>query len=419
MLITARASLGIAGATLGPSTLALIGNMFRDPRQRTFAVAVWATSLSAGGAIGPMVGGVLLEWFWWGSAFLLAVPVMAVLLVTAPLLLPEYRDTSAGRVDLISVALSLATVLPVVYGLKRIAQDGPAWAAVLPIVAGLAVGTGFVRRQRTLANPLIDLRLFRLRAFAAALAANTVGFFVLLGVFFLVAQYLQLVLGFSPLRAGLWTVPSFGGFIVGSMLTPRIVRRIRPASAMAAGLVLAAVGFGMLSQVDPGSGPAVLVGGSVVLSLGLAPVFTLVTTTVLASTPPERAGAASALSETSTEFGGALGIAVLGSVGAAVYRGEVAGAIPAGVRPEDAEVARHTLGGAIAVAERLPGQVGPDLLDTARAAFTDGLHVTAAISVVAMIGIAAVVTVLLRHMHTGAETVQTTEAQQATQPMAA
>jgi DHA2 family multidrug resistance protein-like MFS transporter len=352
---------------------------------------------------------VLLERFWWGSVFLLGVPVMALLLAAAPLLLPEYRDTGGGPVDLLSVALSLAAILPVIYGLKQIAQDGPEWSSALPIVAGLAAGAVFIRRQRVLADPLVDLRLFRIPAVSASLAANTLGFFVLLGVFFLVAQYLQLVRGLSPLPAGLWTVPSFGGFIVGSMLTPLIVRRARPATTMAGGLVLAAVGFGMLTQVDPGSGLAVLVGGSVVLSLGLAPVFALVTTTVLESTPPERAGAASALSETSTEFGGALGIAVLGSVGAAVYRAEVAGAVPAGVPPEAAETTQHTLGGAVAVAGRLPDQVGPAVLDAARVAFTHGLHVTAAISVVVTIGMAVLVAVLLRPARRSAGTEQTPE----------
>ena len=403
MLIGARALLGVAGATLAPSTLSLIRNMFADPRQRTVAIAVWITSFSAGGAIGPLAGGVLLEWFWWGSVFLLAVPVMALLLVLGPILLPEYRDPQAGRLDLVSAGLSLAAVLLVIYGLKRIAQDGPGWPAALFIVAGLAVGVGFLRRQRALADPLLDLRLFRVPAFSAGLATNVLGFFVAFGAFLFIAQHLQLVLGLSPLRAGLWTVPSGGGFIVGSLLTPLLVRRLRPAFVMAGGLALAAVGFGLLTQVDGASGLAVLVTGSVVFSLGLAPVFTLATDLTVGVAPPERAGAASAISETSSEFGGALGIAILGSVAIAVYRSHVADAVPAGVPSQAAHAARDTLGGAVAVAGQLPDQPGQALLDVARQAFTQGLQLTFAVSAAVAIGIAILAAVLLRHVGAGSE----------------
>jgi DHA2 family multidrug resistance protein-like MFS transporter len=171
MLIVARALLGVAGATLAPSTLSLIFNMFHDPHQRTVAIGVWVASYSAGAVIGPVVGGLMLEIFWWGSVFLLALPVMALLLVLGPLLLPEFRNPDAGRLDLTSAALSLAAVLLAIYGLKQIAQDGLGWLPALSIVAGLVVGLTFVRRQRTLADPMIDLGLFRIRAFNASLAA--------------------------------------------------------------------------------------------------------------------------------------------------------------------------------------------------------------------------------------------------------
>jgi DHA2 family multidrug resistance protein-like MFS transporter len=403
MLIAARALLGVAGATLAPSTLSLIRNMFADPRQRTVAIGVWISSFSAGGAIGPLAGGVLLEWFWWGSVFLLGVPVMALLLVVGPLLLPESRDPQAGRLDLPSAGLSLGAVLLVIYGLKRVALDGLGWPPVLSIVAGLAVGVVFVRRQQTLIDPLLDLRLFANRAFSAALATNTLGFFVGFAALLLIAQYLQLVLGLSPLQAGLWTVPSGGGFIVGSMLTPLLVRRLRPALVMASGLALAAVGFGLLTQVDPASGLTVLVTGSVMFSLGLAPVFTLAADLVVGAAPPERAGAASGISETSSEFGGALGIAVLGSVALAVYRGQVTDAVPAGVPPQAAEAARDSLGGAVAVVGQLPGQLGAGLLDVARESFTQGLRLTFAISAAVAIGIAMLAVILLRGVGAAAE----------------
>jgi DHA2 family multidrug resistance protein-like MFS transporter len=403
MLIAARAVLGVAGATLAPSTLSLIRNMFSDPRQRTLAIAVWITSFSAGAAVGPLAGGVLLERFWWGSVFLLAVPVMALLLALGPALLPEFRDPAAGRLDLRSAGMSLVAVLAVIYGLKQLAQDGPGWRPVVAVLAGLVVGLGFARRQRRLADPLLDLRLFRERAFSAALATNTLGFFVAFGSDLFVAQYLQLVLGLSPLRAGLWSVPSALGFVVGSMLTPTLVRRVRPAFVMAGGLVLAAAGFGLFTRVDAVSGLAVLVTGSVVWGLGLAPMATLATDLIVGAAPAERAGAASAISETSSELGGALGIAVLGSVGTAVYRAQVAGAVPAGVPSGAAAAARDTLGGAVAAAGQLPDQLGGALLGVAREAFTQGLQVTAAISAVVALAIAILAAALLRDVRGSAE----------------
>jgi MFS transporter, DHA2 family, multidrug resistance protein len=393
----------VAGATLAPSTLSLIRNMFLDPKQRTVAIAVWVTSFSVGGAIGPLAGGLLLEWFWWGSVFLLAVPVMALLLVLGPLLLPEYRDPAAGRLDLLSAGMSLAAVLLVIYGLKQFAQEGPGWRPALFVVAGVAVGAVFVRRQHTLADPLIDLRLFRSRAFTASLASYMGGLLVAFGAFLFVAQYLQLVLGMSPLQAGLWMLPEGFGFVAGSMLAPLLARRARPGLVMAAGLALAAVGFGLLTQVQTGSGLAVLVAGSLVLSLGLAPVITLATDLIVGAAPPQRAGAAAGISETGAEFGGALGIAVLGSIGIAIYRGQVTESVPAGVPSQAAAAAQDTLGGAVAAAGRLPGQLSAALLDAAQAAFTHALQVTAAISATLTLGMGILAVVVLRNVQAAAE----------------
>jgi MFS transporter, DHA2 family, multidrug resistance protein len=398
MLIAARALLGVAGATLAPSTLALIRNMFADPQERTFAIGVWITSFSGGAAIGPLVGGLLLERFWWGSVFLLAVPVMAVLLVVGPRLLPEYRNPAAGRLDLISAAESLVAVLAVIYGLKQMAQEGLGWEAVVAIAAGLAVGAAFVRRQGRLADPLIDLRLFRVPAFSGALTANTLGFFVNFGIAVFIAQYLQLVLGLSPLEAGLWTLPWAGGFIVGSMLTPVIVSRISAASAIVGGLALAAAGFGLLTQVSGDSSLATLVTGSVVLALGLAPVFTLAADLMVSAAPAERAGAAAGISETSSEFGGALGIAVLGVIGTALYRGEVADTVPAGIPSEAADAARDSLGGAVAAGDELPEASAPELVDAASDAFTQALQLAATLSAAVLIAAAVLAWGLLRRV---------------------
>ena len=403
MLIAARALLGVAGAIVAPSTLSLLRNMFLDPRQRTVAISVWITSFSVGGAIGPLAGGVLLEWFWWGSVFLLAVPVMALLLVLGPLLLPEFRDPRAGRLDLVSAALSVTAVLAVIYGLKQLAQDGLGWPPALSVLAGLVVGVVFVRRQHRLADPLLDLRLFRVPAFSASLTTNLLSFFVGFGALLFIAQYLQLVLGLSPLAAGLWMLPSSGGFILGSLLTPVLVRRVRPAFVMAAGMVLAAVGLGLFTQLDGAAGLAVLVTGSVVFSLALAPVDTLATDLAVGAAPPERAGAASALSETSAELGGALGIAILGVIGTAVYRSQMADRLPAGIPPETAASARDTLGGAVAAAGQLPDQLGQALLGAARQAFTQGLHLAFTISAAAAIGVAILAAILLRRLRPNSE----------------
>jgi DHA2 family multidrug resistance protein-like MFS transporter len=396
MLIAARALLGVAGATLAPSTLSLVRTMFPDPTQRTTAVGVWITSFSVGALVGPPLGGLLLEFFWWGSVFLLAVPVMLLLLLIGPKLLPEYRDPNAGGYDLPSAGLSLAAVLAVVYGLKQSVQDGVGPQPALFVLAGLALGLVFVLRQRRLANPLVDLGLFRVRAFSSALVLYLLATFVAFAAFLFVFQYLQLVLGKSPLEAALWSMPSFAAFIVGSLLTAPLVRRVRPAYVMGGGLALAATGYALLSQVGEASGLGLLVIATVVFSLGEAPVFTLTNDFVIGTAPAERAGAAAALSETASELGGALGIAVLGSIGIAIYRGRVSDGIPRRVPPDEADAARDTLGGAVAAAAELPDALGAELLDVARGAFTQGLEVAALTSAVIAGGMAALTILPLR-----------------------
>jgi DHA2 family multidrug resistance protein-like MFS transporter len=401
MLIVSRALLGVAAATLAPSTLSLIRNMFLDPGQRTFAIGVWATSFSVGAAIGPLLGGVLLEFFWWGSVFLLAVPVMTLLLLVGPRLLPEFRDSEAGRLDLVSAGLSIVAVLAVIYGLKRIAEGGLDWSATLSIAAGLAVALAFVQRQRLLSDPLIDVRLFRSRRFNASLAANTVSLAIAFGIFLFIAQYLQLVLGLSPLEAGLWTVPSAGGFIAGSMLAPVLVRHVRPAYVVAGGLTLAAAGLGLLAQVGGDSDLALVVTASVVIALGVAPAVTLATDLIIGCVPPERAGVASGISETGAELGGALGIAVLGSIGIAVYRNQLADVLPAGVPASEAEAARDTLGGALEAVEQLPDARGAALLEAAQEAFTAGLQVVAVTGAAVAVATAVLAAVFLRRTGAG------------------
>ena len=396
MLIASRALMGVAGATLAPSTLSLIFNMFRDLKQRSVAIGIWITSFSAGSAIGPVLGGVLLEYFWWGSVFLLALPVMVLLLALGPRVLPEFRNPEATRLDLPSAGLSLAAVLAVIYGLKQAVQDGFGPVPATAILAGLAIGFLFVQRQRKLADPLIDLRLFRIPAFNASLATNMLAIFVAFGYFLFVAQYLQLVLGLSPLQAGLWSLPSAIGFTIGSNLAPRFVHRVRPAWVLSPALLLAALGLALLTQAGGSNGLLVVVAASVVVSLALSPVFNLTTELIVGSAPPEKAGAASGISETAAELGGALGIAILGSIGVAIYRGELAERLPAAIPAEVAAIARDTLGSAVAAAGQLPDQLGAALLEIAREAFVRGMQLSSAIAAVVAVGLALLAVVALR-----------------------
>jgi DHA2 family multidrug resistance protein-like MFS transporter len=379
MLIAARAVLGMAGATLAPSTLSLIRNMFLHPRQRTVAIGVWTASYSVGGAIGPLLGGALLQHFHWGAVFLLAVPVMVLLLVTGPILLPESRAPSTKGLDLGSAALSLAAVLAVIYGVKVSVQGGglmrwPLFSAGI----GLGLGTLFVRRQRRLAAPLIDLRLFGTRAFSLSLALYMIATLLTFGAYVLVGQYLQLVAGLSPLAVGLWTLPWSASYVVGSFLGPALARRIQPAYVMGGGLALAAAGFFAVPRVT-GLGVEAVIIASTAYSLGLSPVFTLGIDAIVAAAPAERAGAAAALSETGSELGGALGIAVLGSVATAIYRAHLGQAsLPeVEIPPAARDAALDTLGAAAAAAAKLRAVgAGVRLLDAAQGAFTHALRVT-------------------------------------------
>jgi DHA2 family multidrug resistance protein-like MFS transporter len=378
-LIAARALLGVAGATLGPSTLALIRTMFDDPGRRSVAIGIWITSFSAGAAVGPLVGGVLLERFWWGSVFLPAVPVMVLVLVLGPVLLPEYRAPGSARIDLPSASMALTAVLAVIYGLKEVAQSGTSALAVLAVAAGALLAILFGRRQRRLRDPLIDLRLFRVPAFSVALGAYTLGFFVNFGSLLFVSQYLQLVLGQAPFTAGLWTVPGALAIVVGSLLTPSLLRALRPSALLRGGLLVGAAGYAVLLLVGGGGGLAAVVVGTVVGSLGLSVVFTVATDVIVAAAPPERAGAASAISETGSELGGAVGIAVMGALATAVYRYELADL--AGVPPATLWTARGTLGAAAAVAGELDEPLGAALLSAARAAFVTSFQLAVGVGV--------------------------------------
>lgn len=321
MLIAARATLGVAAATLMPSTLALINNLFADPRERALAFGIWATIFGVGYALGPVVGGYLLEQFWWGATFLLAVPIAALLLLLAPFLLPEYRAPNSGRIDLLSVAISLSAMLPVIYGIKQVAKYGVAPDAIAAIVVGLIFAVLFVRRQKRLSDPLVDIRLFSNKAFSVALIVLLVGLVAVGGTMLLSAQYLQLVAGYAPFVAGLWMGLAALGMIVGGVGAPLLARLIRPGFVVAGSLVLSGVGYLMLAGVgNGGANVALVVAGLGLAYLGNGVIAALGTNLVIGAAPAAKAGSASAMSETVQDIGVSIGIAVLGSLATAVYR---------------------------------------------------------------------------------------------------
>jgi len=370
MLIVVRGALGVAGATLMPSTLALITNMFRDEKQRGRAISIWATCQFAGGAAGPVFAGFLLQHFSWGSVFLVAVPAVAVLLVAGPFLLPEFRAPASGRLDLPGVALSLAAVLLIVFGLKQLAGGGSLVLPVAAIAAGTLLGTVFARRQLTTASPLLDLRLFRNRPFTAVLVALVFAGVAMAGVGLLVTQYLQSVLGHSPLASALLFAPMGLGVAVGTMTAPALTRFVTPATAIAGGLAVSAAGSLLLAVTD---GLVPVVAGITILTLGTGPLFALGIGLVVGSVPPERAGSAASMADTGNYLGGSLGMALIGLTAAAVYHG----VFPAGT----------TL--AVDVTR-------PELAEQAKAAFTTALNVTGVIAAVLFAGLALLVTTMRR-----------------------
>lgn len=395
LLIAARALLGIAGATLMPSTLALISNMFSDVRQRALAIGIWATMFALGMAMGPVVGGLLLELFWWGAGFLIAVPIVLILLVAAPLLLPEYKTAQAGRLDLVSVLLSLMAILPFIYGIKEFAKLGPTPLGFLMLAVGGFGAILFIRRQKRLQSPLLDLKLFASKTFTVALIILFVGLTGAAGMMLLVTQYLQLVAGFSPFIAGLWMGPPALMMVVAGVFAPLIVRRIRPAHVVAVALILASIGCGLLALVNGNHIQVnqVIIGFSLVY-LGVGTIAALGTELVVGSAPPEKAGSASAMSEMVQELGVAMGVALLGSLATLMYRLQISRLSSEGITDDVSGALGDSLWASVAITERLP----QGLLEQAQFAFIQGMNMAALVSGVIIFTLAFLAAVNLRHV---------------------
>ncbi|MGV0687232.1 MFS transporter [Mycolicibacterium thermoresistibile] len=394
LLIVARALLGVAGATLMPSTLSLISNMFVDAAQRALAIGVWATMFAVGMAAGPVVGGALVDRFWWGAAFLLAVPVAAAVLLGARLL-PECADPQAGRLDLRSVALSLLAILAAIYAVKHVAVHGVDGVAVAACALAAAAATVFVHRQRRLDAPLLDVTLFADRAFTAALTVLLIGLIGVGGTMYLVTQFLQLVEGLTPVRAGWWMGPPALAMFVAAIGAPLIARRVRPGVVMAATLGVSVLGYAVLASAGRGDGPAVVVAFAFVY-LGLGAIAALGTDIVVGAAPAAKSGSAAAMSETVQELGIAVGVALLGSVTAAVYRSRMTGpeGVAEGVGGADAERLAESLPAAVSVADRVPGEA----VRLAQDAFAAGVNIAALIGGAAVVVVAVVCATALRHL---------------------
>ncbi len=394
MLIIVRALLGVAGGTIGPCVFAIIKELFQDPKQMATAMSIFATAAMVGVSLGPTVGGLLLNWFWSGSVFLIAVPVMLWLLVVGTIVLPETRARSTDPVDVFSVLLWLVTILPVIYGLTSLARVGPRPLPVLAIAVGLVLGVLFVVRQRRLASPLLDIRLFGIRAIGATLLMYLLVGVVQSGNGLVLNQHLQLVEGYSAFATALWMVIPIAVAIGGVHLSTLLAKRIRPSFVLAGGLVVAAAGSAVLTRIDAAGGLVTLLSGLCVVMLGTSPIGVLSGQLVLQACPPEHAGSAGALNGTAGELSSALGIATFGSLVTAFYSGSVD--VPAGVASQDSAAANDSIANAVAVAQRLPATAATDLLRVARHTFNAAVTDIAGICVVLFLGLAVLVVATLR-----------------------
>lgn len=385
MLIASRALMGIGGATLMPSTLALIRNIFDNPNERAKAIGVWTAAFAGGGIIGPIIGGSLIDFFSWGAVFLINVPFILLLLVAAPIFIPEYRSKTKIRFDIVGAVLSITAILSIVYAIKHAAEIiGWDMTSTLGLLIGAILVSIFLWRQRVSEHPLIDLSLFANRRFTVAIITLLLSVMVLFGPNMYIAQYLQLALGMSPLIAALWMAPIALAGMAGSIFGPQLRIKTGTVFAMCGGLISAAIGLAIIALTPATSGLAFILVGGIIMSAAITAVMTLATDTVVTTAPHDRSGAASAIQETSSEFGGALGIAIMGSIGAIVYKMSLE--LPSGAPA----IVEESFASAVEVSSTVSRDIAIPLLDTAAKSFVAGLSTVATIGAVSMILLAFV-----------------------------
>lgn len=396
MLIGARALLGVAGAMIMPGTLSLIRNMFLDRDQRRTAMAVWSAMGALGAAAGPIVGGGIIEVFSWHAAFLMNIPVMVLLLVLAPFLVPESRNPEPGRIDLLSIGLSLAGMISFVYGVKTFAEGKEPVVALLTFFAGLLLLVIFVIRQTRLPVPMINVRLFRVRSFTGAVVTDLLSVFALVGAMFALTQFLQLVAGLSVIESALWMLPQAAVSACAGFVAAALVKRIPTSVLVAGGGLITASGFATLLLLTPDSPPWAIAIALCLVGLGAGVGMTLTNDLIMSSVRPEQSGQAAAISETAYELGTAFGTAILGSVLLGFYRAGLADGAPAGLPGEVLDAAKETLAAALLHAAELPGILGAALAEAATGAFTAALASTGGIAALILLGVAVFAGLMLR-----------------------
>ena len=375
-LIGARALMGIGAALIFPATLAILVNIFTDPKERAAAIGIWTAMVGVAVAIGPIAGGLLLEHFWWGSIFLVNIPVVIIAIALGAFLLPDSRDPKVGPMDHRGLVLSAAAVGLIIWAII----EGPRWGwTSVPILGGLIGGVGllivFVLVERRLAHPMLDVRLFKNARFTAASCSITTAFFALFGFIFLITQFLQLVQGFTPLQAGVRTLPFAIATGIMSPLAIVLMHRFGSKAVVTLGLLVMAAGFLIAAtvKVDTPYVGAVLI-SMVTIAAGLGLATSPATDSVMGALPPEQAGAGAAVNDTTREFGGTLGVAVVGSVFLSVYGAKVIDGYRSLGLPEQYEsIVRESMGGGLAVAGQLPADVAAQLAGVVKGAFIDGL----------------------------------------------
>ncbi|MBV1856465.1 MFS transporter [Catellatospora tritici] len=400
MLITARAIQGLAAATQMPSALALVRTLFRDPKQRRSAIATWSIGTAAGLSLGPVISGLLLQNYWWGSIFLINAPVVVILMIVIRLLAPESRRSrdEIGRFDVLSSILSIAGMVSLIWGVKELIINGYELWPAISLGVGIVIAIAFIYRQRHLENPMIDPAMFRYKGFGPALVLSAVAFLCVIGFGLFSMQYLLVVLGLEPLHAALWSLATLPLTGMSAPLAAQIVNKVRPAYVFAASFLMIAVGYVLMTQLTTGHDLALVLVGVALISAGSSSVLALMTDFVVAVGPEDRAGSVAALQKTCQEFGGALGVAFFGSVGAYLFRDgfdpNVLATVPENLRG----AVQETLGGAFVIAQSLPPQIGGPVLAAALDSFVDSLNLTAYIGIAVAVLAALFTIAKLRHV---------------------